>query len=369
MWIDEQCQTIKDLSHDYMPWLGQCIVIILAASIFSYIIRRSLGHLSKNVSSNKSPYISAVITSARLPLSLSVWMMALGWILNLTQATINLPILLAIPLIQRLAIIILLAWFVISFISGSYRNLQENNFKNSSLNANSAEVLYKLSHLVIIVAFSLTFLQSAGISVSGLLAFGGVGGLAVGLAAKDMLTNLFGGLVLYLDRPFHVGEKIKIIGSDVEGWVEDIGWRKTRIRNYSRQPIYVPNAFFGNSAVINPSRISNRPIKQLIGLRYQDMVNIQKITKDIHNYIKNNTEIDKQRAIEVRFIEYGTSSLDILIYCFAACTEYEDLLRIQEDILLNTGSIIRSHGADIAFPTRTLEIQKTDASDLLPNSS
>ena len=200
-------------------------------------------------------------------------------------------------------------------------------------------------------------LQSAGISISGLLAFGGIGGLAVGLAAKDMLTNLFGGLVLYLDRPFHVGEKIKVMGSDVEGWVEEIGWRKTRIRNYERQPIYVPNGMFGNSAVINPSRITSRRIKQFVGLRYQDLNSLQEITKEITWYIHNCGEIDLQKALEVRLIGFGASSIDIQIYCFAACTQYEDFLRIQENILLHTAQIIHKHGADIAFPTRTLDIQ------------
>ena len=284
-------------------------------------------------------------------------MLALGWILNLTQSSDKLPILQAIPLIQRLSIIVLLAWFLISFTNTCYRNLQQNQFANSAFDANTAELVYKLVQLIIIISFSLMLLQSAGISISGLLAFGGIGGLAVGLAAKDMLANLFGGLVLYLDRPFHVGEKIKIIDTQIEGWVEEIGWRKTRIRNYDRQPIYVPNALFGNSAVINPSRISNRRIKQMVGLRYQDLNVLPSITQSIADYIRNHPEIDQARPVEVRLIEYSSSSLDLLIYCFAACTDYEDLLRIQEDILLHAGEFIRQHGADIAYPTRTLDIE------------
>ncbi|MDP0561307.1 MAG: mechanosensitive ion channel [Candidatus Endonucleobacter sp. (ex Gigantidas childressi)] len=348
---------LQECRQDYIPWLSQCLVIILLTSALSYMARRSLSHLSQHVDIKKSPYINAIVKAARLPLSLSIWIMALGWILNLTLSFTNLPILQAIPLIQRLAIILLLAWFLLGLINLSYRNLQAIQFSGSALDANTAEVLYKFSHLLIIIVFSMMLLQSAGISISGLLAFGGLGGLAVGLAAKDMLTNLFGGLVLYLDRPFHVGEKIKVMGTDVEGWVEDIGWRKTRIRNYERQPIYVPNAMFGNSAVINPSRISNRRIKQLIGLRYQDLDTLQEITKEITWYIHNSGEIDLQKAIEVRLIGFSSSSMDIQIYCFTMCKEYEDFLRVQESILLNTAHIIHKHGADIAFPTRTLDIQ------------
>ncbi|WP_263080975.1 mechanosensitive ion channel family protein [Endozoicomonas sp. Mp262] len=348
---------LKVFSQGYIVWLGQCLVILSTAAIGSYLARRAIGRLSLGVNSQTSPYFSAVAKAARLPASLSVWLMALGWILNLSGSTTQLPILQAIPLIQRIALILLLGWFLISFTNTCYRNLQCNQFKNSSLNANSAEVIYKLVQLLIVISFGLMLLQSAGISISGILAFGGIGGLAVGLAAKDMMANLFGGLVLYLDRPFHVGEKIRIINTQIEGWVEEIGWRQTRIRNYDRQPIYVPNALFGNSAVINPSRISNRRIRQMIGLRYQDIASVPAITKSITEYIRNHREIDQVRPVEVRLIEYGASSLDLQIYCFAACTDYEDLLRIQEDILLNAGKIIHSHGADIAFPTRTLDFQ------------
>ncbi|MDP0589767.1 MAG: mechanosensitive ion channel family protein [Candidatus Endonucleobacter bathymodioli] len=348
---------LQEYCHVHIPWISQFLVIIILTFALSYMARRFLAHLSQRVDIKKSPYINAIVKAARLPLSLSIWIIALGWILNLTLTFTDLPILHATPLIQRIAIILLLAWFLLSLINSSYRNLQANQFSGSTLNANTAEVLYKISHLLIIIAFSMMLLQSAGISISGLLAFGGIGGLAVGLAAKDMLTNLFGGLVLYLDRPFHVGEKIKVMGSDVEGWVEEIGWRKTRIRNYERQPIYVPNGMFGNSAVINPSRITSRRIKQFVGLRYQDLNSLQEITKEITWYIHNCGEIDLQKALEVRLIGFGASSIDIQIYCFAACTQYEDFLRIQENILLHTAQIIHKHGADIAFPTRTLDIQ------------
>ncbi|MDD7805496.1 MAG: mechanosensitive ion channel [Endozoicomonas sp. (ex Botrylloides leachii)] len=356
MWFSKYWEVINNLGHSHLPWLTQCLIIIIAASILSTIARKSLARLAQSISITESPYIGSIIQSARLPLSLSVWLMAVGWILNLTQSMIDLPILEVVPLIQRLVIIILLAWFTLNLVNNGYQNLQKKHFQKSILDANTAEIIYKLSQLFIIIAFSLMLLQSSGISISGLLAFGGVGGLAVGLAAKDMLANLFGGLVLYIDKPFHVGEKIKVMGSDVEGWVEEIGWRKTRVRNYDRQPIYVPNALFATSAVINPSRISNRPIRRIIGLRYQDLDKIKAITKAITLYLNSHKELDKHRPIEVRLINYGVSSLDIKIYCFAACMEYEDFLRIQEGILLQAGHIIMEHGAAIAFPTRTLDI-------------
>ncbi|PJE78415.1 Low conductance mechanosensitive channel YnaI [invertebrate metagenome] len=339
-----------------LAWSGQVVVVVGLAVAASWLIRYLAARLAQQLSAHNTPYFRAFLEAFRLPASLAVWLMTAGWILRVTQGMVNLPLLEVIPLLQRLVFILLFAWFLLRFISLSYHYLRLSDFRKSSFDSSTAEVIYKLLQLVVVIAIALMFLQSAGISISGLLAFGGVGGLAVGLAARDMLANLFGGLTLYLDRPFRVGEKIRILGTEVEGWVEDIGWRKTRVRNYERQPIYVPNALFGNSAVVNPSRVVNRRIRQTVGLRYEDRSVLPDIMERLTTYLKKHQEIDKNRPIEVRFVAYGASSLDVLIYCFAVCKDYEDLLRIQEQVLLKAGEIIMAFGADIAFPTRRLEV-------------
>lgn len=93
-----------------------------------------------------------------------------------------------------------------------------------------------------------------GFSLSGVLAFGGIGGIAVGFAAKDMLANFFGGLAIYLDRPFIVGEWIRSPDHEIEGTVEHIGWRQTRVRAFNKNPIYVPNSLFSTIVVETPTR-------------------------------------------------------------------------------------------------------------------
>ena len=120
------------------------------------------------------------------------------------------------------------------------------------------------------VLSALMVLQSLGVSVSGLLAFGGIGGIAVGFAAKDMLANFLGGLSIYLDRPFAVGDWIRSPDRSIEGTVEDIGLRVTRIRTFDQRPLYVPNSTFSSVSLENPSRMTNRRIYETIGVRYED---------------------------------------------------------------------------------------------------
>ena len=97
-----------------------------------------------------------------------------------------------------------------------------------------------------------------------------VGGIAVGFAARDLLANLFGGLTIYLDRPFSVGDWIRSPDRQIEGVVERIGWRSTVVRRFDKRPLYVPNSVFSTVVVENPSRMTNRRIYETIGLRYDD---------------------------------------------------------------------------------------------------
>ena len=114
-------------------------------------------------------------------------------------------------------------------------------------------------------------MQLLGFSIAGILTFGGVGGIAVGFAAQDLLSNFFGWLGIYLDRPFAVGDWIRSPDREIEGTVEEIGWRVTRIRTFDNRPLYVPNSAFTN---ISPSRIQQGcligRIYETIGVRYDD---------------------------------------------------------------------------------------------------
>ena len=108
----------------------------------------------------------------------------------------------------------------------------------------TVDALSKLGRFSVVIIAALVILQTLGFSISGVLAFGGIGGIAMGFAAKDMLANFFGGLTIYLDRPFTVGEWIRSPDKAIEGTVEYIGWRHTRVRAFNKNPIYVPNALF-----------------------------------------------------------------------------------------------------------------------------
>ena len=163
-----------------------------------------------------------------------------------------------------------------------------------------------------------------------------------------------------MDRPFVVGEWIRSPDKDLEGTVEYIGWRHTRVRAFNKNPIYVPNALFTTIVVENPTRMTNRRIKETIGLRYQDLKQLPAIVSEVRTMLMNHPEIDTDATLIVNFDEFGESSLNFFIYAFTRTTEWVRFHEIKQDVLLKVAAIIDQHGAEIAFPTRSLHIEPAE---------
>jgi len=222
----------------------------------------------------------------------------------------------------------------------------------------------KLVRASVFITAALVMLQTLGFSISGVLAFGGVGGIAVGFAAKDLLANFFGGLMVYLDRPFKVGDWIRSPDKELEGTVEEIGWRQTRIRTFSKRPIYVPNSIFMSIIVENPSRMSHRRIYETIGLRYNDIAVVDDIVKDVKKMLISHNEIDTNQTMIVNFNEFSESSVDFFIYTFTKTTNWLKFHEVKHEILLKVYEIIEKHNAGVAFPTRELHVENSEISVL-----
>jgi MscS family membrane protein len=180
----------------------------------------------------------------------------------------------------------------------------------------------------------------------------------VGFAAKDLLANFFGGLSIYLDRPFTSGDWIRSPDKQIEGTVEDIGWRLTRIRTFDQRPLYVPNAVFSQISVENPSRMFNRRIYETIGIRYQDADKMEAIVDQVRTMLENHEDIDLSRTLIVNFVSFGPSSLDFFVYTFTKTIVWVDFHKIKQDVLLKILDIIHANGADVAFPTRTVQVEQ-----------
>jgi MscS family membrane protein len=169
-----------------------------------------------------------------------------------------------------------------------------------------------------------------------------------------LLANFFGGMMIYLDRPFSVGDWIRSPDREIEGTVEHIGWRLSVIRTFDQRPLYIPNSVFANIAVENPSRMSNRRIYETFGVRYTDTHKMSIIVADVKFLLENHEDIDQGKTLIVNFNAFGPSSVDFFVYTFTKTTNWVLYHGIKERVLLQIYDIIEAHGAEIAFPTSTI---------------
>ena len=218
----------------------------------------------------------------------------------------------------------------------------------------SAKMISRISKTSIFVIIVLLFGEHFGMSLSGLMTFGGIGGIAIGMAGRDILSNFFSGVMLYFDRPFNIGDWVSSPDRKIEGTVVEIGWRITKIITFDHRPLYVPNSIFSSISVENPGQMTNRRITTELGLRYDDADKIGVIVDDIRTMLMQHEKIDTRQTLLVYFNQFADSSLNIMVYCFTKTTVWSEWLAIQQEVYLKMIAIIHQHEADFAFPTQTI---------------
>ncbi|WP_108670267.1 mechanosensitive ion channel family protein [Peribacillus acanthi] len=208
---------------------------------------------------------------------------------------------------------------------------------------------------VILIAISVSIIgQEFDYDVNGLVAGLGLGGLAFALAAKEAVGNLIGGIVIVTEKPFTVGDWI--LTPSVEGTVEDINFRSTKIRTFSQALVTVPNSTLANEPITNWSRMGKRRITFHLGINYKTTKDqITRVVDRIDQMLKTHDEVHPD-TIMVSFDHYNDSSLDILLYFFTNTTIWAEHVKIKHEINLEIMVILEEEGVEVAFPSRTIYV-------------
>ncbi|MEJ2044809.1 MAG: mechanosensitive ion channel family protein [Reinekea sp.] len=354
--VDKNLKPFFEFTDGY-GWVIQVFLIVLATLVANFFIRKLFDRLSEAANKSSLRLDDMLIDSARKPVRFFVWVAGILLAADVVKQVSDEPIFELIEPIREVSFIILFAWFAVSFIHSGESAVQKEGVLENPMDATTASALGKLLRLSVIITAALVVLQTLGFSVSGILAFGGIGGIAVGFAAKDLLANFFGGLMIYLDQPFKVGDWVRSPDKHIEGTVEHIGWRLTCIRTFDMRPLYVPNSTFASISVENPSRMSNRRIYETIGVRYDDADKIAKIVEDVKHMLRNHEEIDQSQTLIVNVNAFASSSIDFFVYSFTKTTNWIQYHEIKQDIMVRIIEIIEANGAEFAFPTQTLHVK------------
>lgn len=332
----------------------QVFLVVFVSLLFDFIQKRIVSKLEARAETTESPWDTAILFAIKRPLSMLIWLVGIAFAADIVGRQTDAAIFAAINPIRDVGMIAIIAWTFMRMVSAVEQSMLANPSKH--YDPTTLDAISKLLRISVVITGLLMALQTLGFSISGVLAFGGIGGIAVGFAAKDLLANFFGGLMIYLDRPFAVGEWIRSPDRTIEGTVEQIGWRLTRIRTFDKRPLYVPNSTFASISVENPSRMSHRRIYETIGIRYDDAAKMGDIVAEVKGMLWEHPEIDANQTLIVNFNSFAPSSLDFFVYTFTKTTEWVKYHEVKQDVLLKVIEIIENNGAQIAFPTSTVHV-------------
>ena len=238
------------------------------------------------------------------------------------------------------------------------------------LSPSMVQWIIKAFKLGILLIGGAVILEIWGIQVGPLIAGLGLFGVAVALGAQDLFKNLIAGLFVIGERRFNIGDWIYVDGV-VEGTVEFIGFRTTRIRRFDKAPVFVPNSKLSDNAVTNFSHMTHRRIYWMIGLEYRTTLDqLRRIRDEIEAYVTTNEDFAKleEASTFVRIDRFAASSIDVMLYCFTRSTVWGEWLEIKERLACEIKRIVEAAGAGFAFPSQSIYVESLPKTPVVPDA-
>ena len=264
----------------------------------------------------------------------------------------------ALLVIIRIASIVFLTLLLVKISKLVFRYFANLATKTeNTMDDQLVPVAQKIASLIIWAIGILYVLESLQVNITALLAGISIGGLAIALAAQDTVKNFFGSIMIFLDKPFQIGDWVNF--DSVDGTVEEVGLRSTRIRTFANSVVYVPNGMLADKVVNNMGLRKYRRFKTDIGITYDtDPQAIDAFVEGIRGIIMTHPTTRKD-YFEVHLNSFGASSINILLYCFFEAPDWTAELRGRHDVMFGIMMLAKDLGVEFAFPTQTLHIEST----------
>ena len=258
--------------------------------------------------------------------------------------------------LERSLVVVAIFWAIYNAtrpLSQLFRHLE------SILTREMVDWLITASRIAVILLGGATVLQIWGIQVAPLIAGLGLFGVAVALGAQDLFKNLLAGLSILVEKRFAVGDWVRVEGI-VEGVVEQIGFRSTRVRRFDKAPVFVPNTAFADSAVTNFTAMTHRRIFWKIGVEYRTTKDqLREIRDGIEAWLMGNDAFARPPEVPlfVRIDTFNDSSIDIMVYCFTRTTVWGEWLEAKERLAYAIKDIVEGAGTGFAFPSTSIYVE------------
>lgn len=342
---------IKDiLAYQYVDLLVKALIILAVFMVLKMLVKKYLfPWLHRLVSKSRNEFDDKIITAFESPVE---------WLIVTAGIYFALKYLIFDPAIEA-TVINAYRSLVVGFIAWGLYDLASTDFlfteefkKKFKVDDILIPLLSRTIRFVIFALAIVVIIQEWGYEVNGLVAGLGLGGLAFALAAQDTLSNIFGGIVIITDKPFSIGDWIE--SSSVEGTVEDISFRSTKIRAFNQSLITIPNTKLAGEAITNYTRMGKRRITFHLGVTYDTPRNkLEECVKRIRRMLIGHPEIHPEMVF-VYFDVFNDSSLDIFIYFFTNTTNWEKFLEVRQDVNFKIMEILEDLEVSVAFPSRSI---------------
>ena len=340
------------LNHSVILLIHSAVLVLatfLCSMIVSYVMNRTIDKSYLN------HWVILLLQASCLPIQAMVWQFGFLGIYFRLCKDYDFLIFKGMESLQQLAFVVPLLWALVRFKSNVENVfIQKSKIKKNNIDPTLVSVLAKVFTVILTIVGVLTILNIVGVPLQSVMVFGGAISIAVGFAAQNVIANFFGGLMVYVNRPFRVGDWISSPDKSLEGFVEDVGWYSTRIRTLDRRPLYVPNSLFAQIIVKNSSRMYNRRIKTTIGLRYEDVGRVDLVVTEIDTMLRSHVDLDQNQRIVAHLTEFSAYALNIDICAFTITTNSIEYRDVQQDVFLKIAKIVEQQGAQMAFPTQSV---------------
>ncbi len=345
----------KYIKNDPIYDLTMAIIYFLISYVVTKFVNSILNKLSKKFSKKDGKISSlSVISLLKEPIDAGIWVLCIYKTLAVTERNIIFLKEIVVVLVSYIVF-----WLCIRFINHLSNKIIENKEKdNEDIDYAGIDFIKKLIQIIMFFVILLVCMGKLGVNLSSLLAIGGFGGAAIGLGAQDLFKNIFGTLSIYLNKPFGIGDWIASPDKEVEGFVEQIGWRQTAIRTFGQYPIYVPNSVFNEIIIENKGRMRSRQIDECIPIVYLETDKINKITSEIETMIISNKGINQKCFLMVRFESISKPAvLNLKIIAYTNAVDLITYSKVKQEVLLSAINIIKDNGGELAYDITKILLQ------------
>jgi len=335
------------------------IIIGIIIFLFFYVLRRLfarfvINKLNKLVNRTSTKIDNTVVNVTEGPLKFLP--IVIGFFIATSYIELSIEFQEFIDLVNRTLITVFIFWLLhqliipFSFIVKNFEDKISKPLVNWTL---------KGLEIIIIILGIVAVLELWGIKVGPVIAGLGLFGVAVALGAQDLFKNLISGIMILMEKRFTIGDVI-LISEEVEGVVEQIGFRSTLVRKFDSTPVMIPNYKFAEQSVTNYSKRYHRRIRWLIGLEYKTSINQLKLIRDeITKLINENNDFAKNEnsGFFVRIDSFSDSSIDMLVQAFTVTNDWSEFLKIKEELAVSIIKIVENNKASFAFPSQSIYVE------------